>query len=451
MTKRTMTELPGCNRSLKTALAAAALSLSMGLAGCGLSEPTDAAPAPTAGIRISGSVYGGQQAITGASVQLYAAGSTVYGTGYPYTVGTSLLGNNVVTTQAGGRFSLANDFTCPTPAPVYVYLVVTGGNPGLSIGTNPNLALMAALGRCDLISSNTSVVVNEMTTVASVWALAPFMTGTTAIGSSAANANGLLNAFAAVNKLANIATGSASGPALPANATLPVAKLNTLADALAACVNSSGGSAGQSNGCGYLFTAATINGVAPTDTVTAAMNIAQHPGNIGNLLGIVPTNPPFQPVLSGPPNDWTIAINYTGGLSTPKGLALDASGNVWIANSGNNSVTELSNTGAVLSGSGYTAGPMNAPSAIAIDASGNAWVANGGNSSVTELNPSGTTGTLYTGSFNKPSAIAIDALGDAWVANNGNSSVTLIGISGTMTQYTGSGLAAPVAIAIDPH
>lgn len=83
--------------------------------------------------------------------------------------------------------------------------------------------------------------------------------------------------------------GQVSGPALLSNATLPLAEINTLADIVERCVNSAGGSAsdttdGQTNGtgCGKLFFLA--GGTSTTDTVTAAMVIAQNPAcNVAKL------------------------------------------------------------------------------------------------------------------------------------------------------------------------
>jgi hypothetical protein len=406
---------------------------------------------------ITGSIFGGQQAISGATVQLYAAGSTGYGSAYPYTSGTSLLGTNTVTTASDGTgsFSLKNTFTCPASNP-NVYLVATGGSPSNGTGgaINNQLALMAALGPCGSLGPSTHITVNELTTVASVYALSRFMTGIANIGTSASNATGLNNAFAAVSKLANLTTGSAGGPALPANATLPVAKINTIANMLAACVNSSGGKANDGSACGSLFKYTTVNGVAPTNTIVAAMNLAQNPNlNTISLTDLPTGTPPFQPSLSVAPNDFSIVVTYTGGgLSTPKGIAVDSSGNVWTANAGNNSVSEFSNVGAALSGgSGYTAGPLNVPAAIAIDVSGNAWVANSGNSTVTELNSTGTTGTVFKGgNLSTPVSVAIDASSNIWIANSGNASVTEIGTSGALSNYTDAGIAAASAIAINP-
>ncbi len=64
------------------------------------------------------------------------------------------------------------------------------------------------------------------------------------------------SAFNTVNKVVNVGTGTLPGATLPAGATLPTAEINTLADILAACINSPGGVAGDNSACGNLFAAA---------------------------------------------------------------------------------------------------------------------------------------------------------------------------------------------------
>ena len=81
-----------------------------------------------------------------------------------------------MTSGAGGGFSITHDYNCPS-ATSQVYLVASGGNPCLSAGTNNTaLALMAALGPCGQLNGSTFVDIDEVTTVASVYALAQFMT-----------------------------------------------------------------------------------------------------------------------------------------------------------------------------------------------------------------------------------------------------------------------------------
>ncbi len=75
-----------------------------------------------------------------------------------------------------------------------------------------------------------------------------------------------------------------------------------------------------------------------------------------------------------------------GGLNFAQSIAIDNSGNAWIANFGNSTVTKLNSKGNALSpAAGYSGGGLNFPVGIAIDAAGDAWVANQSNNSVTEL------------------------------------------------------------------
>jgi secreted PhoX family phosphatase len=115
-------------------------------------------------------------------------------------------------------------------------------------------------------------------------------------------------------------------------------------------------------------------------------------------------------------------INITNGgtFSSPLGVAVDRQGDVFVANSGNNTVEELpsgSTTWTTISG------PFDQPADIAVDGQGDLFVTNEGNNTVEEL-PSGShTWQALSGSFAEPWGIAVDRQGDVFVANNGNSTV----------------------------
>ena len=418
--------------------------------GCGIQQQ-QTTPATVQGLALKGSIHGGQQPVSGSVIQLYAAGNTGYG-----SAATPLLTTSVQSLQ-DGSFSITNDYVCPT-ASTPVYITATGGNPGLSAGTNNSaLALMAALGPCGNLTASTFISVNEVTTVAAVWSLAPFMSSYASVGSSPSNTTGLANAFAAVNKVVATSTGSLPGPALAVGASLPIAEIDTLANILAACVNSGGGTAGDNNACGTLFSAATpAGGAAPLETIGAALNIARNPAaNVGALFTLNAAAAPFQPSLSSAPANWLIGITYTGGgLSSPNALAIDGNGSVWVTNS--NSVTKLDNSGSALSpSSGYTTG-LSAPSGIAVDPAGNIWVTNKGSDSVSKLG--GSTGSLlanYTGGgLSQPTSLLFDASGNVWITNFGNNSVTELNSSGSALStsgYSGAGISQPTAIAVNPH
>jgi hypothetical protein len=359
-----------------------------------------------------------------------------------------------------------------------VYLYALGGTQGGI--ANSAAGLLAVLGNCPGGSSAFAagtpfIAVNEVSTVAAAYAFAGFATDALHVSSSgtALAKTGIANAFANSANLAGISTGVALATTPAGNGTVPQSEINSLANILAACVNSNGAVNGPSSPtpCYTLFTNALSGGTTgtqPTDTATAAINIAHNPGShVANLYALSTATPPFGPALGGQPNDFTIALNFTGGgLSSPIGIAIDGSGDVWAANAGiADSVSELSSAGVAISPStGFTGGGLDFPQAVAIDGSGNAWVTNerssagvnGGNGSVTELSSSGTptSGSPYTGGgLNVPAGLAIDGSGNAWVADNNADAVSKFNSGGTAQSgaggYTGGGLGAPYDIAID--
>src|SRR5580698_7071961 len=105
--------------SLRILLATFSLSALLFFSGCS-GHPLQA-PVRTAVAGISGQVHGGQQPITGPTIQLYTVGTSGVG-----SASTPLL-TQTVTTDADGNFSIANLFSC-TDATL-VYITSTGGNP----------------------------------------------------------------------------------------------------------------------------------------------------------------------------------------------------------------------------------------------------------------------------------------------------------------------------------
>lgn len=250
---------------------------------------------------VSGTVNGGQVPVSGAVMQLYAVGSAGDG-----SAATPLL-TGPVTSDAYGGFSLGDKYTCPSPATL-VYLTATGGNPNPGAGTNnASIALMAALGPCGTLNSSTFIQMNELTTVASVFALSPYMTSFDHLGHGSSDSGAFSAAFATVHQLVNNATGTIPGPALATGNAIPTSQINTVADILASCVDSAGGVAGDSTPCGQLFQ--NSGGAATTNTIAAAVQIANHPGaNTPQLFSLISPASPFQPTLSTAPPSFQIAV-----------------------------------------------------------------------------------------------------------------------------------------------
>jgi hypothetical protein len=283
-------------------------------------------------------VQGGSQPIAGATIQLYAVGTTGSG-----SASTPLLATPA-TTDSRGAFSITGQYSCPSASSL-VYLVATGGNPGMAPGTNnPTLALMTVLGACGDLTPSTFIVTNELTTVAGVWALAPYMSSYSSISSSAGDP-ALANAFTLASQYVNTSTGAAPGVNVPAGATVPIQQLNTLADILTVCVNSTGGVAGDGSPCGSLLSAATPSGsIAPANAIAAALNMANNPSaNTSALFGLVAATSPFQPALVTAPPSLSVSLILASTLSISPG-SLTFPSTVLLINSSPQTVT-LTNTG----------------------------------------------------------------------------------------------------------
>jgi sugar lactone lactonase YvrE len=386
------------------------------------------------------------------------------------------------TTDASGNFDLGTGACAPSDL---LYLVATGGNPGA--GVNGAIHLLTLVGPCD--SASASYTINELTTVAAAYSANRFIGPAGCVdcaGGSPADVDnirgpspGLPNAFLTAARLVDPVSGtllalpdatacSAASP--PVNCTTS-RRLGSLANALAACVNTSGPTSSQ---CAQLFncsvpgasaastTACNIPAgtTAATDTLTAVLSIARNPVTVAKA-GIYYTatrNVVFSPTTSAAPADWSLSRTLTsGGLSTPYGIAIDAQGNVWVADNGNDALSEFGPDGVAISpGTGYLGGGLATPFGIALDGAGNVWATNNGGNSLSEFNAHGTAlspaGGYVGGGLNGPEGIAFDTAGNAWIANTGGSTLSeFTGSGGPIgSGFSGGGLSTPSCVAISP-
>jgi len=423
--------------------------------GCTPSIPSSAPAScpsrtPVAGVSFSGKVLASSKPVSGAVVQLYAAGNAGNGSA------PSGLLTNASATASDGSFTIPSGYLCPS-AKTPVYLLSKGGQPASASAPNSAMWLMTALGPCGSIASGSSFVVNEVTTAASVWALASFLSNGGNVGASCTNTTGLDNAFATVNELVNSATGASPGTGLPSTLVAPTAKLNSLADALASCTG-----AGSAGFCTPLFSAATSGSAVPTNTLDAALNIARTPAaNVAAIYALVAANPAFSPALTAAPSDWMLHNTVSGGgMNSPASLGVDAAGNVWASNYFN-TVSEFSSAGSAVFPAGISGSGINESYGMALDVQGNVWIANeqttsqSGTGDITELNSSGqpiTTG-ITSGGIYFPLAVAADTNGNMWIADYGDSKLSLLSSSGSAISsssgWGGTSLAFPVALAVD--
>jgi hypothetical protein len=358
----------------RSCVLATAILVCLIMIGCGASRPASTIVGVSSGSR--GQVNGGQQPVANASIQLYSVG--VSGDG---TYATPLL-KETLTTDGEGKFDIVGLYSCTDVTEVY--LTATGGVPSLGV-TNPDLALMAALGQCASLNQATPIMVNELTTIAAVYALAPYMSSYNAVGASAKDTVSINSAFAIASELVNPATGASPGIDVPSGYTVPTELIDALGNIVATCVNSSGGIAGDGSPCGNLFRLATPpTDAAPTNTISALLNLANNPGlNTSSLFSLAPSSPPFQPSSTGLPSSFAIGVTPVTPVAPVTLLALaPASVNFPVTAVGSTSPAQsvtLTNSGTAvvsISGIAISAGESgsfgetnNCPGSLAVNAS----------------------------------------------------------------------------------
>lgn len=174
-----------------------------------------------------------------------------------------------------------------------------------------------------------------------------------------------------------------------------------------------------------------------------------------------------------------IAGNGTGGyagdlaaatqaeLNNPLGLAIDAAGNLYIADSGNHVIRILTTDGNIntfagngnpgYGGDGGPSGPaqLSNPTGLAMDAAGNLYVADSDNGVIRKITPGGTVISTFAGNgFNSyggdggpatqaaldhPRSVAVDAAGNLYIADTLNSRIRVVTPDGKINTIAGTG------------
>ena len=228
---------------------------------------------------------------------------------------------------------------------------------------------------------------------------------------------------------------------------------------------------------------ANVTGATSTSYTTPATVLADSGKRFRavftNTSGSVNSNAAALTVTTAPPS---------AAFNSPGGVAVDAAGNVYVADTGNHTIRKITPAGvastlAGLAGSAGTAdgtgsaARFDVPRGLAVDGVGNVYVADTFNETVRMITPAGVVTTLAglagtggsadgTGStarFSGPFAVAVDAAGTVYVADTFNHTIrrvapggvvtTLAGLAGSAGAVDGTGSTArfanPRAIAVD--
>jgi hypothetical protein len=367
---------------------------------------------------------------------------TLYRAGDEKGSGETALG--WASTDATGAFRLS--YVVPDDPDAVLYLIAEGPAPS-------PILLATVLGDGPV---ETSIVINERTTVATAFAMAQFIAGHQIGGTSP----GLQNASGIVRNLVDVETGEVGdllGKAPNGLETSTMRTFNSLANLLAGCVN-------VAADCTKLFKLATTPaGRAPHETLQAAINIAHNPWqNPAKLFRLAARGTsPYQPALRSAPDTWALAIKYVGNgreFDGPGAMAFDENGDVWATNNyafrknhsvptcGSELLSKLTATGADAPRAPYRGkrgGLDGAGFGITLDPDGNLWVGNFGffgstcptkripsANSLSKFSPSGKPlsppAGFTQGCISGAQGTVSDQLGNIWIAN---------ACGGTITQY----------------
>ena len=383
------------------------------------------AGAASAADSIQGQVLGAGAPIAKSTVTLWSASANA-----PKQLAQTQTGDD-------GRFAVSVEGSRSEGSSLY--LVARGGEPTAHKGSgdNPAIALISVLGS----KPPAHVVINEFTTVASVWTNAQFLDGTALKG----QALGLRIAAGNVPNFVDLATGgwgdAIQGP-LNSSQTPTMANFATLADVLAGCVTRV-----TTDACGKLFAASTgPKGAVPTDTLGAAQSIARAPwyqsqriyALLRQFYQVSPANHmlavPYMPYLNWKPSAWVLPLRFDGGGYRAGGKAMfDSEGNLWVGDNfsigwqGQDSLwqgpaTKFAPNGKPLSPitTGFTGGGMEGGTfGAAVDAKDNVWFTNYGSKSISVFDKNGRPptppeGINFGGRLGLMQGIIVTPSGDVW-------------------------------------
>lgn len=269
---------------------------------------------------IKGQVLGGGAPIAKSTVTLWEASA-----GAPKQL-------DQTKTSGDGRFQVR---TKGAHGDAILYLIASGGEPKANKGggDNPGIVLLSVLGN----QPPESVVVNELTTVASAFTNARFISGDAISG----NSLGLRIAAGNVPNLVDLATGGWGKVLLdPLNSymTTTLANLDTLGSLITASFT-----VANDDWRARFYKAATpTGGATPKNTLEAMAGIAREPwADPKDLYALfdeaypLPApdgrrSAPFVPYLVYVPDDFALSLRFSGGGNYAAGrIIFDAEGNLW--------------------------------------------------------------------------------------------------------------------------
>jgi sugar lactone lactonase YvrE len=151
------------------------------------------------------------------------------------------------------------------------------------------------------------------------------------------------------------------------------------------------------------------------------------------ILGVSATEARAQSVVFG---GGQTTVN-AGTLNEPAAVAVDAAGDVFIADSDDNRVVEVPAGGGAPVTIVTTPFVLSNPLGVAVDSSGNLFIADYNNSRVVKVPPAGGGSPTTVGNVSQPNALAVDGSGDLFIVQPVQGDVVEVTPSGSQTTIVG--------------
>ena len=140
-----------------------------------------------------------------------------------------------------------------------------------------------------------------------------------------------------------------------------------------------------------------------------------------------------------------------GGLAKPRGVAIDSQGNLYIADTGNNRIVKLDQSG---NASAVSTGlfSLSRPAGVALDLNNDLYISDAGNNRVLEIAAAGGQAFVVgtTGfSLSNPSSVSIDKNNTLYIADTGNNRIVTVPASGSPSLLFDSQIQSPLSVTID--
>ena len=367
--------------------------------------------------------------------------------------------NSVAVDGAGNVFvadSGNNTIRKITPAGVVTTLAGTAGPSGSADGTGAAARFACPTGVAADGSGNVFVADSWNNTIRKITSAGVVTTLAGAAGSDGrADGTGAAARFAGPTGVAVDGAGNVFVADTDNNTIRKITPAGVVTT-LARTAGSSGSADGTGADAGFYYP----TGVA----VDASGNVFVADTDNNKIRKITPAG--VVTTLAGADRYSSGSADGTGGdalFSRPKGVAADGAGNVFVADSGNNTIRKITPGGVVTTFAGTAgwsgsadgtgaAARFNHPTSVAVDGSGNVLVADSDNNTIRKITPAGMVTTLAgtaasrgsadgTGSvarFYSPSGVAVDGAGNVFVADSVYNTIRKITPAGVVTTLAGT-------------